>query len=259
LEWRTKQVSYWFFGWHTKTVPYLAWVWKTKTIPYAVPVMKSKATTERYTVPSNTQLVGLNVWSKPKPIFTFKKHVNAVQFIVGEKINNNVQNMGIVYAGYYAVDMYNAQGNKVWSVANDDSNSGKVGVSAYDFNGDGIDEVITQDFLRVRILDGRTGTVLATIANSSNTLWEYPVVADLEGNNNASLIVVANDYAKESAINHGVYVYESADAHKPWRNATRIWNQHSFHFSNINQDGSVPTNAQPSWLTHNTYRSSTIK
>ncbi|OXX27330.1 beta-prism lectin domain-containing protein [Vibrio sp. V08_P9A1T1] len=259
LEWRTKQVSYWFFGWHTKTVSYLAPVWKTKTIPYAVPVMKSKATTERYTVPSNTQLVGLNVWSKPKPIFTFKKHVNAVQFVVGESINDSYLNTGIVYAGYHAVDMYNAQGSKVWSVANDDYNSGKIGVSAYDFTGDGIDEVIVQDLLRVRILDGRTGAVLATIANSSNTLWEYPVVADLEGNNNASLIVVANDYAKESAINHGVYVYESADADKPWKNATRIWNQHSFHFSNINQDGSVPTNAQPSWLTHNTYRSSTIK
>ncbi|MBT2916728.1 hemolysin, partial [Vibrio anguillarum] len=107
-------------------------------------------TTERYTVPSNTQLVGLNVWSKPKPIFTFKKHVNAVQFVVGESINDSYLNTGIVYAGYHAVDMYNAQGSKVWSVANDDYNSGKIGVSAYDFTGDGIDEVIVQDLLRVR-------------------------------------------------------------------------------------------------------------
>ncbi|MCX9458742.1 hemolysin, partial [Vibrio cholerae] len=82
-------------------------------------------------------------------------------------------------------------------------NSGKIGVSAYDFTGDGIDEVLVQDRLRMRILDGKTGRVMGIIANSSGTLWEYPVVADLEGNNNASLIMVANDYDRESQVNHG--------------------------------------------------------
>ncbi|CSI67973.1 hemolysin-like protein [Vibrio cholerae] len=66
-------------------------------------------------------------------------------------------------------------------------------------------------------------------------MWEYPVVADLEGNNNASLIMVANDYDRESQVNHGVFVYESANPSKPWRNA------------------------QPSWLTHNSFRSATIR
>lgn len=103
----------------------------------------------------------------------------------------------------------------MWSVANDDLNSGKIGVSAYDFTGDGIDEVLVQDRLRMRILDGQTGRVMGIIANSSGTLWEYPVVADLEGNNNASLIMVANDYDRESQVNHGVFVYESANPSKP--------------------------------------------
>ncbi|HDZ9461761.1 TPA: hemolysin [Vibrio cholerae] len=217
-----------------------------------------KSTTTHYVIPKGSQLLGMNVWSKEKDLHKHKQQVNAVQFLVG-KVTADQSHMGIAYAGYYAVDMYDAQGNKVWSVANDDLNSGKIGVSAYDFTGDGIDEVLVQDRLRMRILDGKTGRVMGIIANSSGTLWEYPVVADLEGNNNASLIMVANDYDRESQVNHGVFVYESADPSKPWRNATRIWNQYAFNFSDINANGTIPTDAQPSWLTHNSFRSATIR
>lgn len=258
LEWRTKTVSYWFFGWHTKQVAYLAPVWKEKTIPYLAPVTLSKSTTVHYDVPQGSQLLGMNVWSKEKALLKSKQQVNAVQFLVG-KLTADQSHMGIVYAGYYAVDMYDINGNKVWSVANDDLNSGKIGVSAYDFTGDGIDEVLVQDRLRMRILDGKTGRVLSIIANSSGTLWEYPIVVDLAGNDNAALIMVANDYDRESQVNHGVFVYESADPSKPWKNATRIWNQYAFNFSDISANGTAPAEAQPSWLTHNSFRSATIR
>ncbi|ENM5882567.1 VCBS repeat-containing protein [Vibrio metoecus] len=258
LEWRTKTVSYWFFGWHTKQVAYLAPVWKEKTIPYLAPVTLSKSTTVHYDVPQGSQLLGMNVWSKEKALLKSKQQVNAVQFLVG-KLTADQSHMGIVYAGYYAVDMYDINGNKVWSVANDDLNSGKIGVSAYDFTGDGIDEVLVQDRLRMRILDGKTGRVLSIIANSSGTLWEYPIVVDLAGNDNAALIMVANDYDRESQVNHGVFVYESADPSKPWKKATRIWNQYAFNFSDISANGTVPAEAQPSWLTHNSFRSATIR
>ncbi|NMM39534.1 choice-of-anchor A family protein [Pseudoalteromonas arctica] len=167
--------------------------------------------------------------------------------------------LGIVYAGYTAVDMYNKYGDLVWSVANDDEWSGKIGVSGYDFNGDGIDEVIVQDHYKVRVLNGLNGEVLSTVANSSGTLWEYPIVVDLEGDDNAELITVSNNYDSRYSINNGVTVYGAADNSKPWKNATRIWNQHSYHQTNINQDGTVPTVELPSWLNNNTYRSSTLK
>ncbi|HGS4653502.1 TPA: beta-prism lectin domain-containing protein, partial [Vibrio cholerae] len=96
-----------------------------------------KSTTTHYVIPKGSQLLGMNVWSKEKDLHKHKQQVNAVQFLVG-KVTADQSHMGIVYAGYYAVDMYDAQGNKVWSVANDDLNSGKIGVSAYDFTGDGI-------------------------------------------------------------------------------------------------------------------------
>ena len=166
---------------------------------------------------------------------------------------------GIVYSGYLSVDMYNTNGELVWSVANDDEFSGKIGVNAYDFNGDGIDEVIVQDHYKVRVLNSINGEILSSIPNSSATLWEYPIVVDLEGDNNAELITVSNNYKSSYNINNGVTVYGTADNSKPWKNATRIWNQHSFHQTNINQDGTVPTVELPSWLNNNTYRSSTLK
>lgn len=168
-------------------------------------------------------------------------------------------NVGIVQAGYTAVTMYDESGQLVWAVSNDDEWSGKIGVSAYDFNGDGIDEVIVQDHYKVRVLNGANGEMLSTVANSSATLWEYPIVVDLEGDDNAELITVSNNYDSRYSINNGVTVYGAADNSKPWKNATRIWNQHSYHQTNINQNGTVPTVELPSWLNNNTYRSSTLK
>ena len=60
-------------------------------------------------------------------------------------------------------------------------------------------------------------------------------------------------------INNGVTVYESADINAPWKNATRIWNQHSFHITNIKQNGKLPRKEKNSWLKNNSYRSSTMK
>ena len=167
--------------------------------------------------------------------------------------------IGIAHAGKNAIDMYDALGHLIWTVPNEDKWGGKIGVSAYDFNGDGIDELIAQEHSTVRVLNGLNGEVLSTIANSSSTLWEYPIVVDLEGDDNAELITVSNNYDSRYSINNGVTVYGAADSSKPWKNATRIWNQHSYHQTNINQNGTVPTVELPSWLNNNTYRSSTLK
>ena len=155
--------------------------------------------------------------------------------------------------------MYNTSGEVVWSFANGNVFNGKMGVSAYDFNGDGIDEVIVQDHLKVSVLNGVNGEVLSTVANSTWSLWEYPIIVDLAGDNNAELITVSNNFDSRYNINNGVTVYEAADSSKPWVNATRIWNQHSYHQTNINQNGTVPTVELPSWLNNNSYRSSTLK
>ena len=85
------------------------------------------------------------------------------------------------------------------------------------------------------------------------------IIMSLAGDNNAELITVSNSHDSRYNINNGVTVYGAVEGAKPWGNATRIWNQHSFHQTNINQNGTVPTVELPSWLNNNSYRSSTIK
>ncbi|MDD9174997.1 choice-of-anchor A family protein [Aliivibrio sp. S2TY2] len=166
---------------------------------------------------------------------------------------------GIAYAGYEKLVMLNTFGELIWETKVDDSSSGKIGVTAFDFNSDGRDEVIYQDHNKVAILDSLTGKALFETANSTGTLWEYPVVADLEGDDNAELIFVANDYSSKWNTHKGVRVFASTSVGKPWKNATRIWNQHSYHQTNISQDGKIPLVEKPSWLLNNSYRSSTLK
>lgn len=166
---------------------------------------------------------------------------------------------GIAYSGYEKLVMLNANGDLVWAIEIDDFGSGKIGVTAFDFNGDGRDEVIYQDHNKVAILNSLTGKTLFETANSTGTLWEYPIVADLEGDDNAELIFVANDYSSNWNSHKGVRVFGSASVDKPWKGATRIWNQHSYHQTNISQEGKIPLIEKPSWLLNNSYRSSTLK
>ncbi|MFP3351021.1 choice-of-anchor A family protein [Pseudoalteromonas sp. SIMBA_153] len=166
--------------------------------------------------------------------------------------------IGIVHSVTQSIDMYNKDGQLVWSVPKSDG-SNRLGVTAFDFNGDGIDEVIVQERLIIKVLNGLDGELLASVANSTLALWEYPLVVDLAGDNDAELIVTSNNSKADYSINNGVTVYGSVEGSLPWKNATRIWNQHSFHQTNIGQDGKVPTYELPSWLNNNTYRSSTLK
>ncbi|WP_327786491.1 beta-prism lectin domain-containing protein, partial [Vibrio anguillarum] len=82
--------------------------------------------TERLQIPENSRIRNIKAW-------TAGWLIDGLQFeIVSEQANNDVK--GIVHAGYTAVDMYNKNGELIWSVPNDDRTSGKIGVSAYDFD-----------------------------------------------------------------------------------------------------------------------------
>lgn len=180
----------------------------------------------------------------------------AVSRFLGDDIEG-ASSLGIAYASYDSINMYNSSGELIWSVENDDFGSGKIGVSAFDFDNDGTDELLTQSHSEVRVLDGKTGEVLWAIDNSSSTLWEYPIVVDLEGDDNAELIVVANNYDSKYNINNGVFVYNSSSDDFPWKNASRIWNQHSFNLISITQLG-MATSLKQIGSSPNSYRSSSL-
>ena len=52
--------------------------------------------------------------------------------------------------------------------------------------------------------------------------------------------------------NQGIFVFQ--DPQNRWMPSRSIWNQHSYHITNINDDGTVPEHEQPNWLSYNNYR-----
>ncbi|MCS6902165.1 MAG: VCBS repeat-containing protein [Myxococcales bacterium] len=149
----------------------------------------------------------------------------------------------------------------LWSKFTDEDN-GSTGSAVFDFDGDGKVEVVYADSSRLHIYDGATGNVLFETCNTNGTLLDYPVVADVDNDGNADLVVVSNSYShndgtnpqvpsytcKEggsTVLNSGVRVFSSASG--SWVRTRRVWNQHSYHVTNVNEDGSIPKVELPNW------------
>jgi hypothetical protein len=146
--------------------------------------------------------------------------------------------------------MMETDGSSVWQSPIDDS-SGAAGCSAYDVNGDGTFEVLFADQENLRIYNGATGEVLYVNAeHTSGTLWEYPVVADVDLDGSAEIIVASNTHGLQPLQRLTVFGH-GGDG---WSAAGRSWAVHDYGVTNVNPDGSVPTAPEPSWATHNLFR-----
>ncbi len=150
--------------------------------------------------------------------------------------------IGIAGGSSYVV--FNGDGSIKWQVPIQDS-SRITGSSVFDFNGDGSAEVVYGDEVNLRIYRGRDGAELFKLPKSSGTSTEIPVVADVDADGHADIIAVANRWAGNTQ--KGIYVISGND--RNWVNTRRIWNQHTYHITNVNEDGTIPRNEQPNWLT----------
>jgi hypothetical protein len=81
----------------------------------------------------------------------------------------------------------------LWWQPSQDHSSNRTGSSLFDFEGDGRAEVIYADEVFTRVYDGRTGEVVFSQWHSSCTWNEYPVVADVDGDFRAELVVPSNE------------------------------------------------------------------
>ncbi|MEI8255034.1 MAG: hypothetical protein WCJ30_05115, partial [Deltaproteobacteria bacterium] len=117
-----------------------------------------------------------------------------------------------------------------------------------------------------RVFAGTDGRVLMDIPNISGTATNYPTVADLNGDGRAEFILVSDSYYARSGIVpcpastprvDGVRVFR--DANDNWQATRAIWNQHSYHVTNVcdgvdaacdpaeNHHGAVPRRERSSW------------
>ena len=150
------------------------------------------------------------------------------------------------------VGVYELDGGVVWEVPSIDDTTAHAGCSGYDFDGDGAYELLHADKDQFLILDGRTGDVLVRdIRHASSTLFEYPVVADVDGDGSAEIVLASNSRDDNPGW-AGITVYGHVE--DLWAQSGATWGVHDFAVTNLGSDGQVPTDPDPAWLVHNVFR-----
>ncbi|MBQ9243175.1 MAG: hypothetical protein IJ165_08090 [Proteobacteria bacterium] len=182
----------------------------------------------------------------------------------------------ITFAGKYAYVALKNNGEVKWSRETHDYSSAKTGSSVFDFDGDGTADVVYADEYFLRVYDGKSGDTVYCKCNTSGTHWEYPVIADVDNDDHAEIIVSSNSSmvgncptslskaegwdecvdkimkspnASDRAATHGVRVFSSPN--KDWVNTRKIYNQHAYSITNVSDDGTIPRKPKNNWSTQN--------
>jgi hypothetical protein len=106
----------------------------------------------------------------------------------------------------------------------------------------------------MRVYDGLSGEVLFSTPRMSTTQFEYPVVADTDGDGFSEIVTSSNDndgsvtcpdfdeQNKNARVEfeptHGVTVWR--EAQDRWAGSRPIWNQHNYFVTNVRDNGTIP-------------------
>jgi hypothetical protein len=158
----------------------------------------------------------------------------------------------VMFDGFKLMDpnTYPAVDTIAWIKQTQDCSSAQTGSSVFDFDGDGLAEVVYADEVTLHVYDGTTGNDLFSICNTSGTLWEYPLVADVDSDGHADIVVASNRYSGlncNGSKTTGIRVF--GDTLGKWVRTRRIWNQHAYHVTNVNEDGTIPQIEQTNYTT----------
>ena len=135
----------------------------------------------------------------------------------------------------------------LWQATHNDE-SGQTSMTLFDFNQDGILEIVYRDESNLRIINGSgkshlTGndTIpfynLYTKSMSAGTWKEYPVVADVNGDGAAEIVVCGKVGSGLGYVGGQLWVIGGIH---PWAPARPVWNQYLYNVTNINKDLTVP-------------------
>ncbi len=137
----------------------------------------------------------------------------------------------------------------VWQHQHDDL-SGQTGITLFDFNQDDIMELVYRDSENLRIINGSgkshiTGndTIrpynIFTRMMAAGTGCEYPIVADVNGDGSAEIVVsgMLDQYAYLPGVG-GLHMFGNPGN---WAPARPVWNQYMYHVTNVNEDLTIPT------------------
>jgi len=182
--------------------------------------------------------------------------------------------IGVAWRNNYQVVQINADGTaleQLWATPNHDFSSSVTGSTVFDFEGDGAAEVIYNDECFLWVYDGATGRVRFATPTTSFTATEASLVADVDSDGSAEIVMIANgaspvswqcdrvdssvmrdwtqpampgdpDFGRPGWVGsdgvgaggapyRGLVAFRAAD--NSWVGTRSLWNQHAYSVSNV--------------------------
>ena len=154
-------------------------------------------------------------------------------------------------SGPYSYGAYEFDPGITWTSNKVKDVSGQAGGTAFDFLGAGKAQTIYADERKTWVFN-EYGQILMETVRKSGTILEYPTVADVDNDGSAEIVVVSNKGFMAFANEWTVQVV--GDVEDRWIQARRIWNQHTYHVTNVREDGTIPQFEARHWQGLNTFR-----
>lgn len=173
--------------------------------------------------------------------------------VVGDFDGDGAPEVGVAGSDVYVV--LETNGAQRWQASTRDYTSNTTGSTLFDFDGDGSMEVVYRDEQKLRIYRGSDGVVLYELAMSSDTWTEQPIVADVDRDGNAEIVVSSDralDVPAAGPRTNGLFVL--GDPLDRWVAARPIWNQHAYTPELVGTNAAIPRTPAWSWLAHNSFR-----
>ena len=131
-----------------------------------------------------------------------------------------------------------------WSLPTSDVSSRETGLTLFDFQQKGAAQIVYRDMDTLRVFDGSadniTPPILFKFPCLSGTLCEYPVVADVDGDGQAEIIVTGGDGTGGTTEAQGYVMIFKAPAGTSWAPARKVWNQYNYYNVHVNDDLTIP-------------------
>lgn len=149
----------------------------------------------------------------------------------------------IALRGADSVVVLDKGGNTLWSVGITESFAYLGGVTAFDFDDDGVLEVVVADETALWLLNGETGeTTLSIEEHAGYSIMNYPVVSDVDGDGRANIVLPSNNGGDDWT---GLTVL--SDVYNSWSPSRQIWHQHGTFPDEIGADLKAPSTATTPW------------
>lgn len=138
---------------------------------------------------------------------------------IGDFNNDGLPEIGIASNALFGVydpkcEKYEAgkcaDKNVLWERWSQDGSSGTTASSLFDFDGDGQAEAVYADECFTRVYDGKTGKVLFSAKRSSVTSIEGPVIADVDNDGSAEILMGSD--TEQSCYDDNKEKYTSGNA-----------------------------------------------